>query len=95
MKVQEHMSLLGKVVIDKVTGCKGVVSTVSFDLYGCIQAVVVPPADDKGKREAPAWFDVQRLTVVSKKPVMAVPNFEFGTIAEGRKGPAEKPQRNW
>jgi len=36
-----------------------------------------------------------RLTVLSHDPVMAPPNFDSGYIAEGRKGPAEKPCGKW
>lgn len=90
--VDKHMDLLGFKVTDKVTGFKGVVSSVSFDLYGCIQAVVCPEAEKGSKKlEDSRWFDVQRLTVTSKAPVMAVPNFDKGYVAEGKKGAAEKP----
>ncbi len=37
------------------------------------------------------WFDIARLEVTSKAPVMEPPNYEYGDVAEGRKGPAEKP----
>jgi hypothetical protein len=92
MKIQEHMALLGLKATDKVTGYKGVVTSICFDLYGCIQAVVMPEAGKDGKQEDGRWFDVQRLTVTSKAPVMALPNYEYGYVAEGRKGPAEKPR---
>jgi hypothetical protein len=95
MKIQKHMELLGMKVQDKVTGFRGVVSSVSFDLYGCIQAIVTPEAGKAGKQEDSRWFDVQRLTVTSKDPVMAVPNYEYGYVAEGGKGPAEKPNGRW
>lgn len=87
----KHMNLLGLTARDKVTGFEGVVSTVSFDLYGCIQAVLVPPLDKEGKKQDGCWFDVSRLTVVNDTPVMEVPDFTEGPVAEGRKGPAEKP----
>ena len=38
-----HLELLGQKVEDKVTGFRGVVTTISFDLYGCIQAVYFLP----------------------------------------------------
>jgi hypothetical protein len=95
MKIQEHMELLGMKVSDKVTGFKGVVTSVSFDLYGCIQAIVTPEVSKEGKQEDSRWFDVQRLTVTGKAPVMALPNYEYGYVAEGRKGPAEKPCGKW
>ena len=45
------LKLLGLRVADKVTGHKGIVTCVSYDLNGCIQAVVTPSADEKGQRE--------------------------------------------
>jgi hypothetical protein len=60
MMVQEHLALLGKPVTDKVTGFTGVVTSVSFDLYGCIQAVVTPYAGKDGQLGEPRWFDVPR-----------------------------------
>jgi len=44
--VERHVSQLGLKVKDRVTGFEGVVSTMSFDLYGCIQAAVTPAAKD-------------------------------------------------
>ncbi len=36
------------------------------------------------------WFDISRLKITSKKPVMEVPDFNNVNISEGGKGPAEK-----
>lgn len=87
---KQYIDLLGHTVKDLVTGFKGVVTTMSFDLYGCIQAVVTPEAES-GKLGECKWFDVSRLKVTSKKKVMDTPDYESGQIAEGKKGPAEKP----
>ena len=95
MQVQKHMELIGMKVKDKVTGFKGVVSSIAFDLYGCIQAIVTPFVTKDGKQGDSLWFDVQRLIVTSNKPVMDLPNFDYGYIAEGHKGPAEKPCGKW
>lgn len=165
MNTNKHLGLLGFKIEDKVTGLKGVVTSISFDLYGCIQALIVPtsgntaevfapvwldvarlkpkskkpiiqpdhcntdlitrlgfngedlvtgfkgvivtlcfnltgPAeislkpgvDDDGKpRNSGPWMDANRIKIKGKKPVMPVPDFNLGYIAEGRKGPAEKP----
>lgn len=91
MQIQKHLELLGLKVEDRVTGYKGVVTTISFDLYGCIQAVVNPATIKDGKTVESQWFDVNRLKVLSAKPVMERPNFVFGPQAEGKQGPAEKP----
>lgn len=91
MEVKKHLALLGHKVRDKVTGFEGIVAHVGFDLYGCVQATVNPGLDKDGKPKDQVWFDVARLDVLSKKPVMDVPNYEFGHVAEGRQGAAEKP----
>jgi len=91
--IEDHLDLLGLKVTDKVTGFKGVVTAVSFDLYGCIQAIVSPFASKaENKIEDSRWFDVTRLEVVNKKPVMTLPDFDKGYVAEGKKGAAEKPK---
>lgn len=91
MKIREHLAFLGLRVEDKVTGLTGVVTSVGFDLYGCIQAVVNPGLDKDGKSRESMWFDINRLKILSNEPVMERPNFDFGLQAEGKKGPAEKP----
>ena len=80
------LTLLGYRVRDKVTGLEGVVTCICFDLYGCIQATLNPGVDKEGKLREQAWFDVARLEVISKEPVMPPPDFAV------EKGPAEKPQ---
>lgn len=89
--IQKHMALLGHRVEDKVTGFKGVVASISFDLYGCVQAIVNPGLDKDGKLKDQSWLDVARLKVLTKTPVMEVPNFDYGPQAEGKQGAAEKP----
>ena len=91
MKTTKHINMLGLKVKDAVTGFNGVVTTVSFELYGCVQAVVTPPANSDGEVKAGRWFDVTRLKIIDSKPVMALPNFEEGYIADGKKGCAVKP----
>lgn len=90
-KIHQHIDLLGYRVEDKVTGLKGVVTSVTFDLYGCVQAIVNPGMGADGKQGEPAWFDVARLVITSHTRVMDLPDYDAGYIAEGRKGPAEKP----
>jgi hypothetical protein len=91
MEIKKHLDLLGFRVEDKVTGMEGVVASISFDLYGCVQAIVNPGMTKDGKLADSVWFDVNRLKVTSKKPVMEVPNFDYGLQAEGKQGAAEKP----
>lgn len=89
--IKAHIGLLGLKVEDRVTGMRGVVASISFDLYGCVQAIVNPGTDKDGKLRDSQWFDVARLKVLDKKPVMDPPDFEYGPQAEGRQGAAEKP----
>ena len=86
--ILEHLELLGYKVEDRVTGFYGVVTTISFDLYGCIQAIVTPSADLKDQK--PEWFDVTRLEILGDVPVMATPDFEKGYVSTGKKGCANK-----
>lgn len=91
--IERHMPLLGRRVTDKITGVTGVVTSVTFDLYGCIQALIQPPTSEDGKTQDPRWFDVARLAVGKEKPVMSRPDFSRIVPAdeEWDKGPAEKP----
>ena len=90
-KIAKHFELLGLRVQDRVTGLEGVVISVSFDLYGCIQAIVHPGLDKDGKNKESLWYDVGRLRVLSDAPVMDRPDYANDVIAEGKKGPADKP----
>ena len=93
ISINRHIDLLGKRVKDRVTGFKGVVTSVGFDLYGCVQILVVPEISRDGKYGDSIWFDVGRLDVESQTPVMERPQFEWTaeSISAGKKGPAEKP----
>lgn len=84
--------MLGMRVEDKVTGFKGVVSSVGFDLYGCIQAIVNPGVGTDGKPQDSHWFDVNRLTVLDG-PVMRRPAFDWSPedISKGEQGCADRP----
>lgn len=93
MNITKHLSLLGFKVTDVVTEFKGVVTSVTFDLYGCVQVLVNPGIGEDGKTRESIWFDVVRLKIESSKPVIPPPNFEFGTSSEELKGPAEKPRQ--
>ena len=67
----KELQLLGHKVKDKITGQDGIVTSMSFDLYGCIQALVLYTFKKDGQLNTETkWFDVARLNVLSKKPVM-------------------------
>lgn len=72
--VEETLALLGLPVQDKVTGFDGVITSVSFDLYGCIQVVIMPKYKGKDTPDG-RWFDVERLDIQSPTPVMSPPDF--------------------
>ena len=91
MSQQSHLLLLGLKAKDAVTGFTGVIATISFDLYGCVQAVITPAVGDDGKTRDGQWFDVTRLVILDDKPVMTRPNFNAGYVSEGKKGCADKP----
>ena len=94
MLIKEHLNLLGHKVKDKVSDFEGVVISISFDLYGCIQADVRPTTLNKDNGFIMgSWLDVSRLKVLTKKPLMDVPNYEYGDIAKGKKGPANLPMK--
>lgn len=86
-----HAEILGCKAKDKVTGFTGILTSLSFDLYGCVQFVISPPMDKEGNIPAGKWFDANRIEVLDYTPVMDQPKFDAGYIAEGRKGCAEKP----
>lgn len=89
--LMKHIDMLGHEVEDVVTGFKGVVTTMSYDLYGCIQAIVTPKASKDGSYPQGTWFDVNRLKVTSKKRVMEIP-FHNAYVAAGNQGCAvDKP----
>ena len=93
ININKHMNLLGLHVEDRVSGFKGIVVSVTFDLYGCIQALVHPGTDSEGMVRESSWFDVLRLAVLSEVPVMSRPEFDWEpeSISAGMKGPAAKP----
>lgn len=89
--IEEIFTLLGLKVRDRVTGVEGIVVSISFDLYGCIQAILNRGFDENGKLKEQHWFDIARLEVVADKPVMERPDFTDLARKDGVPGPAEKP----
>jgi hypothetical protein len=93
VEIEKHFEKLGFSGKDKVTGIEGVIDSICFDLYGCIQVSLRPPVAKDGDLKDGRWFDVSRIEVTGKKRVMEPPNFEYGAVAEGLHGPADKPCR--
>jgi hypothetical protein len=96
MITQDSIEMLGWEAKDKITGCEGVITSVCFDLYGCIQAVLSPPVLKKGDKppEFLGWFDINRLEINRKKKRRMTPP-AFATKYHTRfevQGAACKPQ---
>lgn len=92
--VSEHLALLGKQARDRVTGLAGTITSVSFDLFGCAQAVICPPLDKEGKMQDGRWLDVNRIEITNHTRTMPVPPFA-AKPAEHDHGPADKPARGY
>lgn len=60
-EIQKHISLLGEEVFDIVTGFEGVVTDVSFNIDGGIDAFVKPKVDEANKMQDGYWFNIARL----------------------------------
>ena len=91
VNLNEKIELLGMKAKDKVTGFEGVITSICFDLYGCIQALVHPGNDKDGNLRDQKWFDIGRLKITGKLPVMKRPDFQSILSPQRGKGPAEKP----
>lgn len=87
----KDLQLLGVKAIDKVTGFSGVVTSICYDLVGCIQAAITPPADLKeGKIPDGRWFDISRLDIGER--VMPCVFNDRGEPAQ-EKGCCDKPAK--
>jgi len=86
------IDFLGKKVRDKVTSFTGIVTSVSYDLYGCIQLLVTPEVDNKHMTKQDSyWYDINRVDIVNNKRVMPLPKFNKSISMEDIAGPANKP----
>lgn len=90
--LEPYFDLLGAKVRDRVTGFQGTATSLSFDLYGCVQVVITPPLDKDGKHVDGHWYDANRLEVLDAARVMPLPKYG-ATPATHSHGPAEKPWR--
>jgi hypothetical protein len=88
MLIHKSFELLGRRARDVITGLEGVIDSICFDLYGCIQASLRPDGfTDKGEVKPAHWYDIKRL-VASGDPLMPVPDFSLPEV-----GPADKAAR--
>ena len=90
--MNDYIKLLGFKGKDKITGFSGVITSISFDLYGCVQLVIQPGLDKDGKQKEGHWFDAKRVEVTSTKPVMKNPFVPLIKAGKER-GAAEKPRQ--
>lgn len=88
--VTNALKYLGTQQRDVVTGFAGVVTSVCFDINGCIQAALKPPMDKEGKVPDGLWFDLDRLRQNGKAVMKPFP---YDVPREFVAGPAEKPAK--
>lgn len=94
--VEEYLEILGFKIRDRVTGMTGVATSVSFDLYGCVQIILNPGVDKDGKTKDLQWLDFNRVEKIPmKKRVMDPPIFILQKAKENTNqsidGPENKP----
>lgn len=87
--LEQTIALLGTTMKDRVTGQSGMVASVSFDAYGCVQAWLTGKVGKDGKAAESMWLDVKRLESVKGKRVMPQPRFTSTPFGE-EIGPAAK-----
>ncbi len=78
--MNEHLKMLGFKMRDRITGVEGVITSVSFDLYGCVQGLMNRGPDKDGKLQDNYWFDMKRLDKVGDEPVMVAPDFQDARV---------------
>jgi hypothetical protein len=93
MNLQKAIDLLGFKAKDVITNFEGVITSVSFDLYGCIQVILKPQkVKEDGTTSHGEWFDINRLKITSKKPIMDILDFTQKYPSLSRvQGPEAKP----
>jgi hypothetical protein len=88
--VKQALQFLGSSQRDVVTGLAGVVTSICFDINGCIQACLKPPLDKDGKIPDGYWIDLDRL---QERGQRVMPAFPYEVPLARRAGPAEKPTK--
>jgi hypothetical protein len=82
---------------------QGVITSISFDLYGCRQVILTPGLDKDGKLRDSNWFDENRVKInlssrvseggsyesLGEDRIMEPPDFLADPVTE--KGPEVKP----
>jgi len=93
MDIQKWLrTVLGKKARERVTLATGVITSINFDLYGCVQALLKPPVGEDGKQIPSAWWDIKRLVISTEPAVMHCPDFTVGPLEQmPDNGPENKP----
>ena len=76
MSIKEAMRRLGYRAADTVTGIRGTVISVTFDLDGNVRVYIQPKADKKGKIEPGRWCNIE-MVVAGEELVAVPPKFEW------------------
>jgi hypothetical protein len=64
--LKQHIEKLGRWAEDRVTGVSGTITSVCFDLYGCIQVILTPLTPKDGKTPESHWLDIKRLKISAR-----------------------------
>lgn len=75
--MKNYLDLLGWQVRDMITGFTGTATSISFELYGCVQVLIHAGMDKDNKMIDQQWFDYKRLAIISPERVMSAPNFDL------------------
>lgn len=94
--MKEYLALLGTTMKDRVTGVTGMVSSVCFDAYGCIQLCLAQTVQPDGKVPDSYWMDEKRLEPAGPR-IMDAPAFVAvkaeDVVRDRVIGSADKPSR--
>jgi hypothetical protein len=94
--IKEAIDLLGFKARDKVNGCTGVITSIAFDLTGCVQAHMNRGFDEKGAKLDNFWHDVQCLEIYSEEGrIIPIPDFDGRKLTPSTydSGPMEKSSK--
>lgn len=91
MIYEDVINLLGYKARDKITKQDGVISSVSFDLYGCVQVLLTPLKVKNGEDiKVHGWFDINRIEIIKNKKIMNFPEYNKYESIKDVGGPGEK-----
>lgn len=79
---------LGDEVQCKVTGFRGVVTSIAKCLTGCDRVTIQPPITKDGKHADALWFDINAVEILKKAKVKTE-----NVTGKGRKGKGGPPSK--